>query len=81
MKEEQILLASVIAGLIARMLCTDVSIEESQAIQVWAQELTDNQRLMEELQDPEWLNLQVIDFHKFNKAEKLDRLQQRLFGS
>jgi hypothetical protein len=81
MNEEQILLASVIAGLIARMLCTDVSLEESQALQVWAQELTDNQRLIEELENPDMLNLQVIDFHKFNKEEKLNRIQQRLFGN
>ena len=81
MNEEQILLASVIAGLIARMLCTDVSLEESQALQVWAQELTDNQRLIEELENPDSLNLQVIDFHKFNKEEKLNRIQQRLFGN
>jgi hypothetical protein len=81
MNEEQILLASVIAGLIARMLCTDVSLEESQALQVWAQELTDNQRLIEELENPDTLNLQVIDFHKFNKEEKLNKIQQRLFGN
>jgi hypothetical protein len=81
MKEEQILLASVVAGLIARMLCTDVSMEESQALQVWAQELTDNQQLIEELIDPDNLNMQVIDFHRFNKEENLYRIQQRLFGS
>jgi hypothetical protein len=80
MKEEQILLASVIAGLIARMLCKDVAIEESQALQAWAKELTDNQQLIEELTDPDKLDLQVIDFHRFNKQNKLNRIQQRLFG-
>ena len=81
MKEEQILLASVIAGLIAGMLCTDVAMEESQALQAWAKELTDNQQLIEELADPDKLNLQVIDFSRFNKQDKLTRIQQRLFGS
>jgi hypothetical protein len=81
MKEEQILLASVVAGLIARMLCTDVAIEETQALQAWAKELTDNQQLIEELTDADKLNLQVIDFSRFNKQDKLNRIQQRLFGN
>jgi len=80
MKEEQLLIAFIIAGLIAGMLCTGLSPEESMALRAWAQELRDNQLLVNDLTDYDSLNVQIIDFHKYNKAAAYDRLQQRIFG-
>jgi hypothetical protein len=81
MKEEQLLMASIIAGLIARMLCTGLSVEESQLLQAWTKESPDNQQLIDDLSDPEVMNLQIIDFNKFNKTERLEKLRKRLPGA
>jgi hypothetical protein len=76
MKEEQLLTASIVAGLIARMLCTDLSPEESQFLQEWTKESPDNQHMVNDLSNVETLNQQIIDFNKYNKTERFEKFRK-----
>jgi hypothetical protein len=80
MNEEQIIKASLIAGLITRILCSEPAAGELETLNNWAQEHTDNRLLVEELTDQDKLNQQLIDFQKFKAAIKLEKIKQRLFG-
>ena len=77
MKEEQLLTAFIVADLVARTLCTDLSPEESLYLQEWTRESPENQQVLNDLSDVEMLNQQIMDFNKYNKAECLAKIRKR----
>jgi hypothetical protein len=80
MKEEQIIKASLMAGLITRTLCTKPTTWETETLNAWTQEHADNKLLVEELTDLTKLNQQLVDFKKFKSVIGLEKINQRLFG-
>lgn len=80
MKEEQIIKASLMAGLITRTLCTKPTTLERETLNAWTQENADNKLLVEELTDLNKLNQQLVNFKKFKSVIRLEKINQRLFG-
>jgi hypothetical protein len=78
MKEEQIVKASLLAGLITR---TQPSIWESETLIAWTEEHPDNQLLLEELTNPDILNQLLHDYHKYKPVMRLKKITQRIFGN
>lgn len=81
MKEEQIVKASLMAGLITRTIDTQPSTRESDTLIAWIEEHPDNQLLMEELTDPDRLDQLLHDFYKFKPVMRLKKINQRIFGN
>ena len=81
MKEEQIIKASLMAGLITRRLYTQPTDLEADTLNAWAQEHTDNKLLVDELADPNKLDQQLTSFYKFRAVIRLKKINQRLFGN
>ena len=80
MKEEQFIKISQIAGLITQVLCAEPAAGETEVLNSWARENTDNKLLLDDLTDVNKLHQQLIDYQKFKKTIKLTRIHQRLFG-
>jgi hypothetical protein len=81
MKEEQIVKASLMAGLITRTIHTRPSTWESETLNAWTEEHPDNQLLLEELTDPDSLNQLLHDFYKYKPVIQLKKINQRIFGN
>jgi hypothetical protein len=81
MKEEQIVKASLMAGLITRTIHTQPTLWESETLVAWTQEHPDNQLLLEELTDPDSLNQLLHDFYKYKQVIRLKKINQRIFGN
>lgn len=81
MKEEQIVKASLMAGLITRTIHTQPSTRESDTLIAWIEEHPDNQLLIEELTDPDRLDQLLHDFYKFKSVMRLKKINQQIFGN
>lgn len=81
MKEEQIIKASLMAGLITRRLYTQSTTWETDTLNAWTQEHADNKSLVDELTDPNKLDQQLNSFNKFKAVIRLKKINQRLFGN
>lgn len=80
MKEEQINKAFLMAGIITQSLCNEPTANETALLQDWTQESSDNLVLWAELNDPDNLCQQLVDYRKYEAVTGLARLRLRLFG-
>jgi|GEM_PF-1315502 len=81
MKEEQIIKASLLAGLISRALCTSITPSETAVLQAWIQEGAENKLLADELTDPDKLHQQLMNYRKFKAVAGFEKISLRLFGA
>lgn len=81
MKEKQVKKAFLRARLIAQALCTDLTEAEMADLQAWAATHPDHQLLLEDLSDSDRLYDMLVHFRKYQAAQKLEKINQRLFGT
>lgn len=80
MNEEQFLPVSRTACLIFHALCSATEAAASPDLQRWLLEHPANQLLIDELNEPDTLYQELVNYSKFNTAERLDKATRRLFG-
>lgn len=70
-----------IAGAITRKICKTPFVHDAYALQQYTSAHSENQQLVDHFMDPVWVDQQMDNRNKFNRADRLQAVCNRLFDS